>query len=580
MWLFVLSLSFFSILKATNIHADKPKDLCNNIVIVEGSIDLNSNERILICGSDKGGDGWKEVPQTQSVFHLRTILHNLGYLDPKFDFRDGKVFLRIGPRTIVEDLKVQGSGLVINPSKKRKIVGYPMMSDKLSEVETWADTTVKKQGYACPEIEVTGQAWNRTILIETDLKNKKMFSELGSTGLDGLHPTVLERYRPFEKGDVYDIRKTQIMTSRMMNDGLFQSAYFTTRCREEWADVELHTSTGKPKILRFGIGGSTEELPFIDISFRNTRLDNRASYFTTALHASPRVVSLSFGSEFYFFPSWPKSFLGPRFRVAREWEAAYESLSAKLGIDYGRKWDMWDIRFVGKWGPTYNYSKVLRGVGPDNIIYPSVEGSLSLMSHTYEFLIGEQYQGWLANFFYRALNKGIGSYVDVNRYELDLKYLWNIADLSPPLFVLGTRLEGAVVEINEGNEDVDRRLLPVDERLYLGGDNDLRGFPRQSINNHGLGYLTTLYFGMELRLIEELPYKLQPFFLFDAAKIGNRRYTLEKPVLTSHGLGLRWASPFGTLRGTIAQGRIYGGNESTDQYPEEWVFFVSFGQEF
>src|SRR5690606_19949920 len=108
----------------------------------------------------------------------------------------------------------------------------------------------------------------------------------------------------------------------------------------------------------------------------------------------------------------------------------------------------------------------------DNIIYPSVEGSLALMSHTYEFLIGEQYQGWLASLFYRGLNKGIGSYIDVNRYKLDLKHLWNIADQSPPLFVLGSRLEAAVVEINEGNEDVDRKLLPVDERLYLGGDKD------------------------------------------------------------------------------------------------------------
>jgi len=56
--------------------------------------------------------------------------------------------------------------------------------------------------------------------------------------------------------------------------------------------------------------------------------------------------------------------------------------------------------------------------------------------------------------------------------------------------------------------------------------------------------------------------------------------TLDKPLFVSEGLGLRWASPFGTLRGSAARGMIWDGDDSTKEYPQEWVYFFSFGQEF
>ena len=84
----------------------------------------------------------------------------------------------------------------------------------------------------------------------------------------------------------------------------------------------------------------------------------------------------------------------------------------------------------------------------------------------------------------------------------------------------------------------------------------------------------------KLRLIEELPYRLQPFLLWDVARLGDRRWTLDEPQFTSWGYGIRWASPFGTLRGSAAKGEIENGNASTVAYTREWVYFFSFGQEF
>lgn len=557
------------------------KELCPNIFLEEGKIKLNANEKVLVCGSDKGTENWKEIPLPQAELHLRSILQNVGYLNPKF-VREGET-LKVwsGPLEKVKSLKVEGAEGTLNADKKRKIVDYPMMPSKLNEVEAWANLGIRTQGYACPTIAVEAHAWDNSVLVKAELGTKKVYGTVSPGDLDGLNQDILDRYQPFLPGETYDIRQPEIMTLRMLADGLFQSAYFVTTCTETTANLELRTSIGKPKIFRFGIGASTEEFPFADISFRNARLDNKASSFTATLHASPRKESLTADSELYFFPGWHRTFFGPRFVVAHENEEAYETNKAKLGADIGRNWDQSRVRFTARGGPTLNYVKTLRGAGPEgDETYTSIEASLLAMNHNYEASIRDQYEGWNSSVFYRGRRKGVGSEIAVDRFEVNLKHLWNIGEYSPPLFVLGSRLQAIAVNSEELSAGAPPSLLTSEERIFLGGDENLRGFPRQSINNGKLGFLTAAYLGFELRLVEELPFHLQPFLLWDAAKVGTRKFTLDQPLFTSEGLGLRWASPFGTLRGSVARGRVLNGNALSDPYPEQWIYFISFGQEF
>lgn len=534
---------------------------------------MNENERKLVCGTDKGEEGWETVPLPQAQFHLQTILENLGYLFPRFERRESELFVWTGEQSKITALEVFNDDRVLEAHKKRKIVGYPLVSAKFSEVDAWANLAFQRSGYACVTFDLQAQAWDGKLLLTVSPGQQQKIASLETDEMDGLHVSILDRYRPFEIGDRYDGSKTRIMTARMLVDGLFQSAYFIQKCREDEVDLRLVTSVGKPKILRFGIGASTEELPFIDLSFRNARLEDRASSLTANLHASPRLSSLTLGSEIYLIPGWNRTFIGPRFRAAWESEASYETNTWKLGSDLGRMWDQWDLRWNFRWGPTLNYSRTLRGAGAPNLRYLSFEGTLLLMSHEYEYTQAEQYSGWTSRFSYRAQRQGLGSPFNLDRYDIDAKYLWNVGNYAPPLFVLGTRVNAASVRTTENDSSGARSLLPIDERIYLGGDRDLRGFGRTSINNDGLGYLTSLYLGFELRLIEELPYRLQPFLLWDAARVGNRVMTLDEDLYTSEGLGMRWASPFGSLRGSAAQGRINGQRT-------QWVYFVSFGQEF
>ncbi|RYZ82892.1 MAG: hypothetical protein EOP06_20945 [Proteobacteria bacterium] len=125
-----------------------------------------------------------------------------------------------------------------------------------------------------------------------------------------------------------------------------------------------------------------------------------------------------------------------------------------------------------------------------------------------------------------------------------------------------------------------RSILPKEYKIFYGGDQTLRGFGREVLVNHGRGYLTALYVGFELRLVEEIPFGVQPFLLWDLGKFGDQSHTLDAPLFSSEGLGARWSTPFGSLRGSIARGRIFSGDASTADYVQQWVYFFSFGQEF
>lgn len=555
--------------------------LCDNIVMREGRLKLSRNEKVLVCGSDAGGKGWENVPVPQAQYHIGVFLEREGYLKPHFK-RDKEILeVWSGPQTEIQTLEVRGADGLLNSAKKRQVEGEALTPAKLDEVEQWADTGLRTQGYACPDVDIKAQAWDRRVIAYVKPGARQRIASVTRVGIDGIKEEALERYQAFDLGDTYDVLETQLTISRMLADSLIQSAYFTTKCEGSEAHLQLKGSVGPPRLVKFEIGASTEEFPFGVLTFKNARLDSEASSFTTILRGSPREQSLTATSQLYWLPGTDRTFFGPRAQLARFDERTFEYFRAKAGADIGRHWDMWHTRLSGRFGPMMNYVKTLEGVGPEDISYLSWEGSLQAMSHNYEAYLRNQYEGWEALFNYRGQRKGVGAEINVDRYDFSYKKLWNIGGYAPPLFVLGTRLEmtgvnaDRIVSVADGD-----KILPLEYRVFLGGADNLRGFSRKSIANRGLGYLTSVYGGLELRLVEELPWNIQPLVLFDIAQLGTGEFTLDEPLFTSSGAGVRWASPFGTIRGSAARGRIFNGDVTTEEYKQEWVFYFSFGQEF
>ena len=558
----------------------KESKICQHIILHDGALKLNGNERVLVCGSNRGGEGWVDVPLPQAQLHLTAILRSLGYLKPRFERQGDELDVWQGERTRIQSLHVKDETGLLDPTRVRKILDRPLEPDRLNHVETWANQYSRSRGHACPVIVVEAHGWDGSINVDAKLGERQRIVSLDPGDLDGLNPAVLDRYQTFSMGDEYDVRKTGIMTNRLLASGIFQSAYITNTCAATETRLKLETSAGKPRILRLGIGGSTEELPFLDLTFKNTRLDEMASSFTALLHASPRRFTVGAQSELYWFPGWNRTFFGPRTDYTREIESSFESATAKVGGDGGINFDKGSTRFTARAGPTLNSTRTYRGLGPAVSSYPSIDASVALMSHVYEWGLRDQYQGWNANFQYHSQSRGLGSQINVSRYDLDIKHLWNIGAYWPPIFVLGSRIQTILVDAPNLTANANDQLLPTKERIYAGGDDNLRGFGRNEISNGDVGYLTFAYLGFELRLIEELPWHLQPFLLADAGQLSPVRYTLDPPIYVSQGFGLRWPSPLGTLRASAASGRVWRGTPKTDMIPQRWVYFFSFGQEF
>jgi translocation and assembly module TamA len=571
------SLIFCCLFFVTSARADSV--LCNHIVIKDGKLKLKKNEKVLVCGSPHAGQGWQDVPLPQARYQLSVLLQNAGYPEPHFERAGEELRVWKGPLLRTRKLAVTGADGLLNADKKRKVVGQAMTPGKLDEVTQWADLGLRRQGYACPIEKVVGQAWNQEIHADIAPGGKKTVGRIERSGLDGLDPNAIHRFEAYREGAPYDVIETQITAARMLTQGLFQSAYFATTCRDDHVDLHLYTDVGKSRLVRFGLGASTEEFPFADLWFKNARLDDKASNYTANLHLSPIWQSLHAESELYFVSSLPQVFVGPRFTLEHRTERAFEKNEMDVGADVGRGWDVLHARVDLRTGPTFTYEKTVRGQGPRDIKYLSWQARSDIVSHGYEAFAANQTEGWTAGLRYQTQRKGIGSPINVDRYGASLKHLWNLGAYSPPLFILATRLEAEVVNAELASE-TDRALLPTDYRLYYGGDENLRGFARESLNNGEIGYLTALYAGFELRLTGEIPYHIEPFLLLDVAKLGDRRYTLRSAIYYSPGFGVRWASPFGTLRGTLAHGEIAKRDETDRGYKQELVGFLSFGQEF
>lgn len=560
--------------------AHRSQKICDNIQLREGNISLTRNERLFVCGGDKGSPGWQEVPLPQAEYHLKVFFQQEGYLSPRFERNRDQLDVWAGPRQTITRFTLTGADGVLDAGKKRQVIGEPLKPAKLDEIEQWAKTELNSKGYACPKVTLTAQAWDGQVFTDLQTGPLQRVASITHVGLEAIDTEALARYQAFEIGHRYDVRETQLTVSRMLSDGLIQSAYFTTTCRDEFVDLKLNGSIGPPRLFRFEVGASTEELPFADVTFKNARVDDRASSYTAILHASPRLQSLTGTSQLYLLPWSKQTYLGPRFRLARESEQAYETLKAEIGADLGRFWDMWNVRFSGRVGPTLNYVETVQGLGPENVSYLSFDGSLSAMSHTYEISVRNQYEGWTANLNYRGQRDGLGSQLNVDRLDFNYKVLWNIGSFIPPLIVVGTRVSLSSIDSEQFNLGTGGDVLPVEYRIFYGGNDNLRGFGRKTLTNGDFGYVTAAYLGVEVRLVEELPYNVQPFLLYDVAQLGASSYDLDAPLFTSPGVGIRWASPFGTIRGSAARGKIYNEDITTANYTQEWVYFVSFGVEF
>lgn len=569
----ILTLFFFHGFFAS---AQKGNHICGPYYVTQEGIRIgqifSQNDKLLICGSDT--PGWREVPESQALFHIRAILNSQAHFSPKISRHDDRIVIDPGPVSTIESVVFKNDPPGFKDKVFRGFEDQAMTPKALEDAKNWTISRLRAMGFPCPEVSVRAAYQNEVLEVDMKPGPRQLLTQVFRPQTAELKEEVFRRYDAFNVGDRFNADLLALTSRRLLEDDIADFAHFEDHCTPNGAIAYERAILGKPRTLIFAVGASTEELPIFKTEWKNTRLDTDGSSVTLAFYASPRLQSLKASSELYWFHEIPPLYFQPSAEVRRESEPTYKAFLQEFQFGLGHKHDDSQHRYIFTYSPTYTVEKTIEGEGPGHLQYLSFETSFEIISHYFEFFKATPQEGYEFGVQWTAQREGIGSTFSADLIGFNGTVLWNIGSFDPPLTVLGIRFGHSVVTTSTLDN------VPASFRLFLGGAEDVRGFSRKSINNANLGFQTTSYAGLEARTLAILPFNLQPFIFNDFAKVGEENWTWAKTTYMSPGVGVRWQSPLGALRGTVAKGMILNEDARKPQPKEEWNFYLSYGREF
>ena len=537
---------------------------------------LSDTEKKLICG---GEGAWKTIPFQQAKFNLTNFLQERGYHHPVFRLvtepgAGARFTVFAGEATRITSLTATGApdgpeGLRLE--RKRKVVGEVLTPKMLGIVEQWVTQRMQAIGYPCPQVKTEANPDTGAVVVQVDRGPLQDLVAIIEEPIAGAHAGILRRYDAFRLGGRFNGDGLTVTENRITQQRILQTAYFTVKCEDRGAIATQAVTAGPPRLLSFGFGFNTEGLLLSRASWRNTRVGNQASLMDVTAQVSTKVQRLTFFSNWYFLEDPSRFYWHPTAEVRHQNENAYNVLQ------YTGKWlgmRTYDNDWVGLEagvGTTVDFFRTLRGSGElePNSYFSSIEAVLRARSHEFEYWRTDPRSGFNAQFTADLAQKGLLSIATAHRFSLDGQALWNLKDYDPALWIFGVR-GGYRLTISPERPDLQTRL-PASFFRYLGGSQDLRGFARQSVPIQGA--MTAAFVDFESRFSTVLPFNVEPFAFLDLGAVGSAPGSLDSPLLYSPGIGLRWKSPVGVLRSTLARGypvALEGG----------WTFYFSFGEEF
>lgn len=548
--------------------------VCPRLAFVGGDVSLTEAEKRLVCG-DERSEAWREVPSAQSTAFLRAFLQNRGYHEPVFEVGESSVTVTPGSRAEVRLFTARGQPEGLDPGKQRNIVGKVLTPKLLDEAKASLTAELQYRGYACPEVAVTADPRTGHVQAVVEPGKVLIVERVLDPKLDGIAQGVFRRFEAFNLGKPLDTRLLAVTAERIVGEALFMSAYYDVECGTGPPRIALRVVPAPARLLRIGVGVDTEGYVRFRGQWKHALIGTRASSLESTLQGSYREQSFESLARMYLSPS-ARLHLMPRILGERQNEARYEAAHAAVSVSPATSWDWQYFGIRTRTGPSYEYIRTYRGLGPVDDNYLVWQTRTDFLSHLYERYTRDPRTGWVARLETDSRVSGIHSDITAHHVRASGQRLFNVGRYDPPLFIAGARALAATTFVHEANQS---RLSPT-YLNFLGGDADFRGVGRKQLPGDETGFLSTAYAGLELRLGDWLPKRLQPFAFLDAAMGGRRRFELEPDIYYAPGAGLRWASPVGSMRLTLARGLTWRRGSTAAPPTPRWQFFFSFGREF
>jgi outer membrane translocation and assembly module TamA len=558
-------------------HAPKRTEwtLCPGFTI-HGQIEpgLSETEKNLVCGDPQQVE-WKTLPRWQAEYSFRNFLQDRGVYKPKFmTLPDGGVLVDVGEPTRVKKITSIGKPDLVDISRRRFVMGSVMTPALLSDMEGWVVHELKVYGYPCPKVKAEGDPETGEMRITVDRGPMQNVVREIEQQVPGMDPGVLQRFHAFGFGDPYNENLINLSALRVTRQGLFDSDYFTSSCGPDGATVQENVVVAPPRLLAFGAGIDTEGLVQGRVSWTHARLGRKASVLSAAISASAKIQRANLAMDWFAFDAADRKSIRPSFQLLHQNEDAFEIAQITAQLAFQKTWE-WSIsKGVFLLGPQYEQIHTFRGTGPANSRFLMLASQLEFMSHSYELYLNEPRAGFDLTATADFSKEGIVTSVTAQRLGFRYEALFNVFNKDPPFLVFGLR--GSLdTTLTSGSDSPEGRAgkLPPTFTYFLGGSRDLRGFGRLSLPSSKIGGLTSVFSGLESRLVQVLPMNLEPFLFIDAGALGPLPMTLRDPIYYSPGVGIRWAPGFGAFRTTLARGYPLDA-------PGGWQFYFSFGEEF
>jgi translocation and assembly module TamA len=555
----------------------KSVEVCSQIRFSsEEYVDFSSNEKKMICG-DPDNYSWKNIPLVQAKIFIKNFLQDRGRYQPSFRIEDEILYIDIGPISKIKKVEIIGhppKGFKLR--KRNPLLGDTMTPKVLDDIAQRSFKWLKQNGYACPEVNLSGNPKEEIVFVEILPGEKGVIAEVIQKPIPGLKDNILRRYDAFVINKEYDVRLLDLTLNRAEADGIVQHTHFTTECQGKNVNLEQHAIVGKPRLFSVGFGANTEDYFIAKTSWKHARLGKSASSVELSLFGSFLRQEFSVDSELYLLPNAPRWYLSPSIILKREDEKNYELISSEVRALPSVTWDNQDFGLNVSFGPRLKFTRTFRGAAEETTRFLSTYLELNLLSHDFEYYATNPISGYSLEFLADFNHKSIFSDLTAQQFSLSGHWLSNIGNLDPPLLIVGLRGNISTTFTDRNDEDFGK--LPPDFLYYLGGSADLRGFSRGELPVSTKGSLTSFFSSLELRFANILPLDIQPIIFSDVGILGKQSAQFDKSIYLSPGFGLRWASKIGTFRTTLAHGFEVRSDKSDKTSHWQWHF--SFGEEF
>lgn len=561
--------------------ASPTKTICNDVEFTTPQdIEFGDNERILLCGDEKTSS-WKDIPPAQSEYTLRNLLRNRGYFNPKFQYRDKVLSVDPGPIQPITSIEYVGAPEGFHNLVLRDVVGEPLTSKNLDKVEAFATNRLKNMGYGCPKVTLKADELTGATRVSIEKGTQHFFSLPSTPDANSvhLHDNTLRRFDAFAVDSRFNQEWLKLSSNRTENDGIVLSSEYVAICPSpgDRIKVEEKIVGGDKRLISAGVGASTEEFPIAELRFKNVRLDYRGSSLEFIAHASQRRQKIQATYVDYPFMNAYRFSVAPRLTYEHNVERTFDSSAFDFDLPLRYQFDGEWLGTVVSFGPSISRNFSLDDVSNKATTLTSFFARAMFTTHAYELYLTDPRTGWNNYLNMQWFSEGFEVDPFAGRYELTGEVLFQVNPVDPPQWIFGVRY--GVGTVDSAERPSQPGILPARYYFTLGGDQDLRGFGRQELNQGTIGAMTRAFVGAELRYAKSLPLWMEPFTFFDIGSLGSRPWTLDPVFYYNPGFGIRFFTPFGTIRTTLAHGFL---SEGSEQFPEleHMQFFISFGREF